>query len=127
MKFSNFLLTNIAFFVAGLFCLLLAVFSIVFNFFALLFLGIAVFMVAITLTKNYQYIKKQIVNEKDEILMERAVEEDGDKYVLNKSPFTKRQDKHIASELRSKLSTIAITYFIAFGLFYMAVKLIILL
>ena len=96
-KFSKYTIAVIIVFCLALVCVM---FNPLFSYLiipALLLLAVGTFMVGFDLIKKYKSKKEQLAFNQEEIIMELASTEDGEKYIAEKGSYIKKLKKRMKS------------------------------
>lgn len=114
------------FLVGGLF-LLLSPLLLIFNLISLFLLSFAFLYLGYRQVVKYKRIKQNVSEEKEELILEMATEENGEEYVYNKNKTLKQKNKNIKEQLQDYVMKIGVCFLIGGTLLYFAIKMITLL
>ena len=112
-KFSKFAIVTMLSFILAFIFIMFNVLLSVLIIPALVFLILGIVLIAVMLIKRYKENKDNMEYKQEEIIMELASTEDGEKYIANNSSYIKRMKKSLKSQKWSAIYPIVLLLLLA--------------
>lgn len=107
--FSKFQIAIISVFLLAFLSIMLTYVNSIFVYFTLGLLTVGFALLSVMLILNYKKFKLEQLHEKQELIMELSVSEDGEKYVMANSPYTKSQERELKAKKMDRLVPIILS------------------